>query len=141
MSLRCHDQFQLMIGLAFYKTQFSVTSFLFSQQNLLVILSKRWNKLWLSVLTLTFEDEAFQNFTTFCDVVSFVFLSRDITLPLQSFRLKCSNASSLHYDIDQFVYAAAQRGGIENINPEISIRVTFNLPPCIFSCKTPSFFI
>jgi len=113
--------------LSFLSTKFAATT---------SILSKRWNKLWLSVLTLHFEDETFQNFTTFCDFVSFVFLSRDNT-PSPMFGLKCSNASSLHsHGIDQFVYAAAQRGGIETINLEISSRVNFNLPPCIFSCKT-----
>jgi hypothetical protein len=98
------------------------------------ILSKRWNPLWLSVLVLHFHDEAFQNFASFCHFVYSVFLLRDVTLPLQSFHLKCSNASIQPQDINGFVHAAAQRG-IENLNLEMPDMV-ITLPPSIFSCRT-----
>jgi len=72
--------------------------------------------LWLSLLVLHFDDETFQNFESFIHFVSSVFLFRDITLPLQSFQLKCSNASGIKpQDINRFVHAAAQRG-IQNLN-------------------------
>jgi hypothetical protein len=61
-------------------------------------------------------------------------LLRDITLPLRSFHLKCSNASVIQpQDINRFVHAAAQRG-IENLNLEMSGMVT--LPRSIFNCRT-----
>jgi len=97
------------------------------------ILSKRWNPLWLSVLVLYFDDETFQNFVSFRHFVSFVFLLRDITLPLQLFHLKCSNASIQPQDINGFVHTAAQRG-IESLNLEMLGMVT--LPRCIVRCKT-----
>jgi hypothetical protein len=97
------------------------------------ILSKRWNPLWLSVLVLHFDDQTFQNFESFCHFVSFVFLVRDITLPLRSFHLKCSNASIQPQDINGFVHAAAKRG-IENLNLEMPGMVT--LPRSIVHCKT-----
>jgi len=93
-----------------------------------------WNPLWLLVLVLHFDDETFQNFASFRHFVSLVFLLRDITLPLQSFHLKCSNTSGIQpQDINGFVHAAAQRG-IESLNLEMSCMVT--LPRSILHCKT-----
>jgi len=98
------------------------------------ILSKRWNPLWLSLLVLHFDDETFQNFESFIHFVSSVFLLRDITLPLQSFQLKCSNTSAIQpQDINRFVHAVAQRG-IENLNLEMPGMVA--LPRSILRCKT-----
>jgi hypothetical protein len=102
------------------------------------ILSKRWKPLWFSVSTLHFDDETFPNYDSFFKFVSSVFLSRDITLPLQSFNLICEKASSLHqHDINRFLQAAVQRG-IENLNLEMTSKVSyqFKLPPIVFSCKT-----
>jgi len=103
------------------------------------ILSKRWNPLWLSVPALHFDDKTFQNYDSFHHFVSFIFLSRDITLPIQSFNLNCSKVSTCQsHGIIRFVDAAAQRGGIQNLNLEISHMLFFkvNLPTSIFSCKT-----
>ena len=78
-----------------------------------------------------------QTMTPFFKFVSSVFLSRDITLPLQSFNFICEKASSLHqHDINRFLQAAVQRG-IENLNLEMSnAAFEFKLPPTVFSCKT-----
>jgi len=100
------------------------------------ILSKRWKPLWLSVLILHFDDQTFQDVISFRHFVSSAFLSRDITLPVRSFHLKCSKESSLQpHDINLFVYAAVQRG-IENLNLEISSTIYLKLPPSIFSSRT-----
>jgi len=101
------------------------------------ILSKRWNRLWLSVLNFHFDDQTFQDFISFRHFVSSVFLLRDITLPLQSFHLKCSKESSFQlHDINIFVYAAAQRQ-IQNLNLEMSSTIMImKLPHSIFSCRT-----
>jgi hypothetical protein len=71
--------------------------------------------------------------------VSFVFLSRDITLPFRTFHLKCSDYSiNSKHDINLFVYSAVQRGGLENINLDMSNNrnLTFKLHPRVCSCKT-----
>ncbi|XP_045822428.1 F-box/FBD/LRR-repeat protein At4g00160-like [Trifolium pratense] len=96
------------------------------------ILSKRWNPLWLLVLTLNFQLDT----TTLKDIDSFrnsvyaAMFSRNITLPILSFRLKCSHSSFNQYDVSRFVYFAMQRG-IEKLNISIDI----NFPPNILSCK------
>jgi hypothetical protein len=103
------------------------------------ILSKRWKPLWLSVPALHFDDETFPNYDSFFRIVSSIFLSRDITLPVRSFCLKFSQTSTHHsHDINLFVHAVAQRRGIENLNLEISSMLfcKVQLPPSIFSCKT-----
>ncbi|KAK2414132.1 hypothetical protein QL285_036761 [Trifolium repens] len=68
--------------------------------------------------------------------VSSVFLSRDITLPIQSFILNCWH--SYPNNINRFVNAALQRGGIENLYIKLfgTISLKINLPDSIFSCKT-----
>jgi len=100
------------------------------------ILSKRWNPLWLLVLNFHFDDQTFQDFISFRHFVSSAFLSRDSTLPLQSFHLKCSKESSFQlHDINRFIYAAAQRQ-IQNLNLEMSSTIILKLPRSIFSCRT-----
>jgi len=95
------------------------------------VLSKRWKPLWLSLPTLHFDDKSFPNYDSFFRFVSYVFLSLDTTLPIRSFHLKSSKTSTHHsHDINRFVYAAVQRGGIENLNLELSsmLFVRVNLP-------------
>jgi hypothetical protein len=97
------------------------------------ILSKRWKPLWLSVPTLHFDDETFPNYDSFRHFVSFVFPN----LPIRSFHLKSSQASIHHsHEVNQFVDAAAQRGGMENLNLGIFPSMLSGLPTSIFSCRT-----
>ncbi|XP_045799183.1 putative F-box/FBD/LRR-repeat protein At5g22670 [Trifolium pratense] len=102
------------------------------------ILSKRWNPLWLSVPTLNFDDTTFEDYISFRHFVSTVFLSRDINLPIQSFHLKCAKQHSDEHDINRFIYAAMQRGGIENLHLNMFGRLSLKvkLLTTIFSCKT-----
>ncbi|XP_058772407.1 FBD-associated F-box protein At3g52670-like isoform X2 [Vicia villosa] len=99
------------------------------------ILSKRWNPLWLSVPTLNFDDKTSQNIESFLKFVSSALLSRDITLPIQSFHLKCVNASKRRHslDINAFFDAVAQRR-VQNVSLRLTIRV--NVPPSLFTCRT-----
>ncbi|MCH98814.1 F-box/LRR-repeat protein, partial [Trifolium medium] len=118
--------------LSFLPTKFAATT---------TVLSKRWNLLWRSVPTLYFDDEAFKDGLSFYKFMSSVFLLRDIMLPLRSFHLKCSDQYNFnHHDISQFVQAAIQRVGMENLNLifnlERGIWYNVKLTPRIFSCKT-----
>ncbi|RHN45088.1 putative F-box domain, FBD domain, leucine-rich repeat domain, L domain-containing protein [Medicago truncatula] len=101
------------------------------------ILSKRWNPLWLSVLTLDFDDQNFTEFSTFRHFVYSVIALRNITLQtIQSFRLKCGNSSGFNpHDVKRFIHAIFQRG-IQNLNLEMSpFKLGFKLPHCVFSCS------
>jgi hypothetical protein len=118
---------------------FSVTFFLFSQPNPLQPQASslgdriHYGSLFpLSTLTMK-PSKHTPPFASLCH------LSRDITLPLRSFHLKCSDYSiNSKHDINRFVYSAVQRGGLENINLDMSNKrnLTFKLHPRIFSCKT-----
>ncbi|GAU18233.1 hypothetical protein TSUD_175740 [Trifolium subterraneum] len=94
------------------------------------ILSKRWKPLWLSVPTLHFDDRPFKNFISFRHFVSSVFLLRDTNLPIRSFYLICSKQHSDEHDINRFIYAAVQRGGIENLDLNMFVNdlVVVDLP-------------
>jgi hypothetical protein len=89
-----------------------ILSFLPTKQSAATsILSKRWNPLWLSLLTLDFDDHGFADFATFRHFVFCVMLARDPTLPLRSFHLKCGASWGCDpLDINRFVRAAVQRG-------------------------------
>ncbi|WJX76208.1 hypothetical protein P8452_59649 [Trifolium repens] len=102
------------------------------------ILSKRWNPLWLSIPTLHFDDTPFKDFISFRHFISSVFLLRDITLPIQSFHLKCSKQHSNAQDINRFIHAAVQRRGIEELDLKMfgMVSLKVKLPASIFSCKT-----
>ncbi|MCH91865.1 F-box/FBD/LRR-repeat protein [Trifolium medium] len=116
--------------LSFLPTKFAAST---------TILSKRWNPLWLSVPTLHFDDMPFKDYISFRHFVLTFFLLRDITLPIQSFNLNCSRHHLLDArDINRFVYAAVQRGGVEKLLIKMFGPVPLNvkLPSNIFNCKT-----
>ncbi|CAJ2669809.1 unnamed protein product [Trifolium pratense] len=89
-----------------------ILSFLPTKQSVTTtMISKRWNPLWLSVLTLDFDDQNFSDFATFRHFIYSVMLTRHTTLPIQSLRLKCGVSSGCNpYDINRIVRAALQRG-------------------------------
>ncbi|CAJ2663677.1 unnamed protein product [Trifolium pratense] len=96
------------------------------------LLSPRWKSIWLSVLTLDLEDKTFKDFTSFQNFTFIAIFSRNITLPILSFRFKCSNNNSLDFDfVDNFASFVMQRG-IENLN----ISTSTKLPSSILNCKT-----
>jgi len=71
------------------------------------ILSKKWNQLWLSDLTLDFDDQEFPNLSAFRHFVYSVMLMRDTSLTIPSFRIKCGFLEGCDpYDINQFIRAA-----------------------------------
>jgi len=93
-----------------------ILSFLSTKQSAATtILSKRWNPLWRSVLTLYFIDREFADFNTFRLFVYSVMLTRDPTLPIRLFHLKCGTSSGCDpHDINQFIPVAVKKG-VENL--------------------------
>jgi hypothetical protein len=98
-----------------------ILSFLPTKQSAATsILSKKWNQLWLSVLTLDFDDQGFPHFLAFRHFVYSVMLMRDTSLPIRSFRLKCGFVQGCDpYDINRFICAAVKRG-INNLTLDLS---------------------
>ncbi|AES81605.2 putative F-box domain-containing protein [Medicago truncatula] len=71
------------------------------------VLSKRWKRLWLSVLSLDFDSSGFKTFDLFLRVVYSTMYCREITLPIHSFRFKSHANSStdiVQKDVNQFFY-------------------------------------
>ncbi|GAU13045.1 hypothetical protein TSUD_173450 [Trifolium subterraneum] len=116
-----------------------ILSFLPTKQSVTTtILSKRWNPLWLSVLTLDFDDQDFSDFTAFRHFVYRVMLLRNTSSPILSFNLKCGHSSGFDAkDIDIFIHAVLQRG-IQNLNLKILTPMinSFKLPPCILTLNS-----
>lgn len=100
------------------------------------VLSKRWRPLWYSLHTLDFDDETFPPGSDFRHFVYSVFLSRNTTQPIRSFRLKLRNNSSSrcdHYDINRFVYFVTQKA-VKYLT--LDLFGGTKLPPCVFTTKT-----
>jgi hypothetical protein len=98
------------------------------------VLSTSWKSIWLSALTLDFEDKTFKDFNSFQNAVYKSISSRKTTLPILSFRFKCSKNNSPNWNpkvINAFVYIATQRK-IENLNINIATKFT----PSTLNCKT-----
>ncbi|XP_045793822.1 F-box/FBD/LRR-repeat protein At4g26340-like [Trifolium pratense] len=104
------------------------------------ILSKKWNRnpLWLSLLTLDFDQQNFADFASFRHFVYSVMLMRNITLPIRSFLLKCGNSSDFNrHDVNRFIQAVVQRG-IQNLNLHMFTATShcFKLPQCVLNCNS-----
>lgn len=106
------------------------------------ILSKRWRPLWKSVTTLDFEDTSFPDFPSFRHFVYSIIVSRDVTLQLRSFHIRCGPSKNFDpRDLNRFVHAAVQRR-IENFELDVH-QVGFNDRKLltsgvhnVFNCRT-----
>ncbi|GAU13049.1 hypothetical protein TSUD_173490 [Trifolium subterraneum] len=123
---------------------YHILSFLPTKQSAATsILSKKWNPLWLSVLALDFETQDFADFAAFRHFVYSVMLSRNITLPIRSLRLKCGKSYGFDaHDVNRFIQAAVQRG-IQNLNLDMCFYqfnldtwTLFQLPECVLTCNS-----
>ena len=119
-----------------------ILSFLPTKQSAATsILSKKWNQLWLSVLTLDFDDQGFPDFSAFRHFVYSVMLMRDTSLPIRSFRLKCGIVPGCDpYDINRFICAAVKRGiddltlDLSGTNGDFQIRLD-PIISTVFNCR------
>ncbi|MCH98127.1 F-box/LRR-repeat protein [Trifolium medium] len=102
------------------------------------ILSKRWKHVWLSILTLHFDDETFKVFNSFRKFVySTMFKLRDKQTSIHSFTLKCGRSSQFKpKDFNRILEFVMQRG-VVNLDFDMSNKLRcIKLPPCSLSCKT-----
>jgi hypothetical protein len=101
------------------------------------VLSKRWKKLWLSVLALDFDSRDFKNSTLFRRVMYSTMASHHTDI--HSFSLKDRKCSPRfnQKDVDKIVRYALQRG-IQNfdLNHSKYSRYLIELPVTILSCRT-----
>jgi len=98
------------------------------------ILSKRWKPLWISQLVLNFEDKPFPLPSTFCKFFYSFIATRDNTLPILSFHLKCRHPRHSQNDINDFVYTAVQ-GGVENLTIDLCLYSKTTLPTFVLTTK------
>jgi hypothetical protein len=100
------------------------------------ILSKRWKSVWLSVLSLNFDEEPFKNCSSFQNFVYLtISLLRDNSI--NSFTFKCSRGSNFNQrDYNQILKFAMERG-VESLEFDMSERSrVIKLPTNILNMKT-----
>ncbi|XP_057440836.1 F-box/FBD/LRR-repeat protein At5g56420-like [Lotus japonicus] len=127
-----------------------ILSFLPTQHTIATsLLSKRWKSLWYSVPSLYFENQSNlqKNSTAYHWFQNFIYATiraRDWHQPIRSFCLKYvveSNFRPSNYDIDEWVKAATQRGGLKNLHIEVTFpnpmdQTIIYLSGSNISCKT-----
>ncbi|XP_058773135.1 putative F-box/FBD/LRR-repeat protein At5g22670 [Vicia villosa] len=121
-SILCHI-------LSFLPTKFAATT---------TVLSKRWKPLWLSVLTLNFDYQSFNDFHTFREFVySIMFSLRDKKTSIQSFTLTLGRSS--HFKQREFnrIFKFVMQRGVKNLDFNMSNKPhCIKLPLGILDCKT-----
>ena len=120
-----------------------ILSFIPTKQSVATsILSTRWKPLWTMVPALDFEDTEKpdqryhdNNRMTFIHFVCGVLAVRK-PVPLKKFKLQLiSPNQSIHFHVRAWIYYAI-RHGVEEIDVRLFLRRPFELPQCVFSCKS-----
>ncbi|XP_058784609.1 putative FBD-associated F-box protein At1g50980 [Vicia villosa] len=103
------------------------------------VLSKRWKPLWLSVLTLHFDDTSFKFPVNFLSGVYSTMQQQDTTLPIHSFSFICRQHSLCKQnDINQFIEFVLERG-VQNFTLHLMVpfwNLSTELPQSIVNCET-----
>ena len=101
------------------------------------VLSKRWKQVWLSVLALYFDQEAFIDFNSFRNFVNLTMSLRDEEIPIHSFTFKGADSCRLRQrDFDRIFKIVMERG-VENLNFDMCNKMhLIKLPPRILSFRT-----
>jgi len=85
------------------------------------ILSKRWKSVWLSVFTLNFDHESFQNFNSFHKFVfSTMFSLRDKNISIHSFTFKCGQSSRFNQKDFNRIFKFVMHRGVKTLNFNMS---------------------
>jgi len=118
-SILCHI-------LSFHPTKFAATT---------SVLSKRWKPVWLSVPTLDFDQENFNDFESFRKFIYLTMFSlRDKKSSIHSFALKCGEFSSFEQEELDNIFKFAMERGTKSFNFHMSHKKhQIKLPLCILS--------
>ncbi|KAI9072978.1 hypothetical protein K1719_045070 [Acacia pycnantha] len=104
----------------------------------IILLSKRWNSLWLSQPTLDFNDEEFSSLHSFTHFVNSVLnILKDSSEPITNFRIKCSG-NSLTRPTNKFEawVKAVLNLGVQHLELCFPDWYVVNLPSSVFVCST-----
>ncbi|XP_045822430.1 putative F-box/FBD/LRR-repeat protein At5g22670 [Trifolium pratense] len=101
------------------------------------ILSKRWKSVWLSVLSLDFDDQAFKVYDSFRRFVyTTMFTLRDKNVSIHSFNFKSGRSSQFTQKQYHRIFKMVMQYGLKNLNFNMSNKLgTTKLPPRIFGFK------
>ncbi|KAK2441754.1 FBD-associated F-box protein [Trifolium repens] len=115
--------------LSFLPTKFAATT---------SVLSKRWKFVWLSVLALNFDDQAFNDFDNFYKFVNLImFTLRDEKTSIHSFTMKLGKYSRYKQKDFNKIFKFVMERGIENLDFNMSDKKRLiKSPPVFLKFKT-----
>ncbi|WVZ06394.1 hypothetical protein V8G54_019740 [Vigna mungo] len=103
------------------------------------ILSKRWNALWRTCPSLTFDDSDYffnstsQSYSRFVQCVHVAILLRDWHQTVRSFRLRVRSSLCDYTNVTVWINTVVQRG-VQHL--DLCVGNLFNLPSAVPTCKT-----
>lgn len=103
------------------------------------VLSKRWNELWRSCPSLTFDDSDYftntrsKSYSRFVQCVHVAILSRDWHQTVHSLRLSCRSSACDSTNVSVWINTVVQRG-VQHL--DLCVGKMFNLPSAVPTCKT-----
>ncbi|KOM37932.1 hypothetical protein LR48_Vigan03g131400 [Vigna angularis] len=103
------------------------------------VLSKRWNALWRTCPSLTFDDSDYfsnptsQSYSRFVQCVHVAILLRDWHQTVRSFRLSCRSSLCDYTNVTVWINTVLQLG-VQHL--DLCVENLFNLPSAVPTCKT-----
>ena len=98
------------------------------------LISKRWKPLSFSQLIIYFDEKHCREALPYRQFLGAFIATRDNTLPILSFHLKCRHPRHSQNDINDFVYTAVQ-GGVENLTIDLCLYSKTTLPTFVLTTK------